>query len=376
MAIARKKILYVHHAGGFGGAPKSMGYIIKNLDRDKYDPQILNIVPGPINEFFKELPCKVTVIKEIRAFHGSYVVKSNLFWHLLSWFFLLPSIILAYKNIKKIRPDLIHLNSTCLFAFAIAAYFLKIKVVCHVREPIRKGWAGWPLRVFNKKFVSGFIAISQFDLDSLQLPKSYTKPREVIYNFVENYHDEAKPIYNEFRKELKISKDDILLLYLARFADSNGWKELIQMVKPLIAEHAHVHLALVGAKNEDDFIDTGSDHIHIVGFRPDISEILKTSDIFICPFVLPHFARGVIEAAAYSKPSIGAQIGGVNELIKDNKTGFLYDNQDEFINYCNLLIQNEELRAKMGLQALKFARTNFDPNKNLIRTYAFYANFF
>ena len=30
----KKKILFVHHSGGLGGAPKSMGYIIKNIDKD------------------------------------------------------------------------------------------------------------------------------------------------------------------------------------------------------------------------------------------------------------------------------------------------------------------------------------------------------
>lgn len=373
----KKKILFVHHAGGFGGAPKSMSFIIKNLDKKKYSAHLLNIAQGPINEFFKELPCELTVPKKgIRPFHGSYVVKSNLYHYLYGWFFLLPSIILAYRHLKKINPNLIHLNSTCLFSFAIAARFLKIKTICHVREPIRKGWVGWPLRFFNKTFVSGFIAISQFDLDSLKLQESVNTPHQIIYNFVESFNNTPMELNSDFRKELNINETDILFLYLARFADSNGWKELVEMAKDVVLKNSTVHFVLVGAKDKEHFIDTGHTNIHIVKFRSDIDKILKTSNIFVCPFILPHFARGIIETAAYGIPSIGSNIGGVNELIKPSVTGLLYESKEEFMHSCDTLINNKELRNILGTQAYTFAKESFEPDKNLKRTYEFYNNFF
>ncbi|WP_289040654.1 glycosyltransferase family 4 protein [uncultured Zobellia sp.] len=371
----KKKILFVHHSGGLGGAPKSMGYIIKNIDKSKYSPHLLNISEGPINDFFRKLPCKLTIIKEIRPFHGSYVVKTNPYHYFYGWFFLLPSIILAYRNLKRIKPDLIHLNSTCLFSFAIAAFFLKITTVCHVREPIRNGVAGWPLRFFNKAFVSGFIAISQFDLDSLRLKKEKNIPKEVIYNFVEHFSQNHISKENKFRQELKIKEEDTLILYLARFADSNGWRQLVRMAKKIVKEHDKTHFVLVGANNKKHFINTGSSNIRILGYRSDVDEILKGADIFICPFVLPHFARGVIEAAAYSIPGIGNDIGGVNELIKNNQTGLLYRNEPEFIICCKKMIKDSKLRQSLGQGAYMFAKENFNPDVNLKRTYEFYTRF-
>ena len=372
----KKKILFAHHAGGFGGAPKSMSYIIKGLDQSKYDAHLLNIAQGPINEFFKELPCELTVPKKgIRPFNGSYVVESNLYHYLYGWFFLLPSIFLAYRHLKRIKPDLIHINSSCIFAFAIAGYFCGIKTICHVREPIRKGWEGWPLRFFCKIFVSGFIAISQFDLDSLQLPKNSSKPSTVIYNFVEKYNVEQDNSENSFREELNIKSNQTLCLYLARFSASNGWEKLIEMAKDVLQANKDAHFVLVGANSPEHFVDTGHKNIHIVKFRSDVDELLKATDIFICPFTLPHFARGVIEAAAYSKPSIGSNIGGVNELIKNNVTGFLYESKDEFINACNILIENKALRNSLGKDAYSFAAENFNSEKNLKRTYEFYTKF-
>ncbi|MEP3207761.1 MAG: glycosyltransferase family 4 protein [Maribacter sp.] len=374
--MSKKKILFAHHAGGFGGAPKSMSYIIKGLDQDKYDAHLLNIAQGPINAFFETLPCELTVPKKgIRPFNGSYVVESNLYHYLYGWFFLLPSIFLAYRHIKRIKPDLIHINSSCIFAFAIAAYLCGVKTICHVREPIRKGWEGWPLRFFCKIFVSGFIAISQFDLDSLQLPENTDKPYAVIYNFVEKFDLEPTNLESPFRRELGISKSDTLFLYLARFSASNGWMELIEMAKDVLHTRTDAHFVLVGANSEEHLVSTGHQNIHILKFRSDVDELLRASDVFVCPFTLPHFARGVIESAAYGKPSIGSNIGGVNELIKNQVTGFLYETKDDFKKSCLRLLEDEGLRKSMGLEAFKFAKENFDPDKNLKRTYEFYTNF-
>ncbi|MFK7813535.1 MAG: glycosyltransferase family 4 protein [Maribacter sp.] len=372
----RKKILYVHHSGGLGGAPKSMGYIIKNLDQKKFSPTLLNISEGPINDFFRELPCELIILKKgIRPFHGSYVVKSNLFHYLYGWFFLIPSIILAYKHIKRIKPDLIHLNSSCLFAFAIAAHFFKIKTICHVREPIRKGWAGWPLRFFCKAYVSGFIAISQYDLDSLQFTTSNTQPREVIYNFVENFSSSITSLESPIRSEFNVTKNGTLFLYLARFAESNGWIKLIEMAREVVRKNSNAHFILVGAQTDNHFINTGHDNIQIIGYRSDIEELLNGTDVFVCPFVLPHFARGVIEAAAYSRPSIGSDVGGVNELIKDKFNGFLYQSENEFVSLCQVLIDDIDKRKLLGSQAYNYAIQNFDLKKNLEKTYDFYTNF-
>lgn len=375
MALDKKKILYVHHDGSFSGAPKSMSYIIKELDKKKFNAFLLNIAEGPVNDFFKELPCELILPKKgIRPFHGSYVIERILYHYLYGWFFLLPSIVLAYRHIKRIKPDLIHLNSTCLFAVAIAAYLLKIKTICHVREPIRKGWAGWPLRFFNKTFVSGFIAISQFDLASLQLRDKTKIPHDIIYNFVEKFSTEPTDLESDFRKNLNIDKEDILFLYLARFADFNGWRELITMANKVIETNSNAHFVLVGADKDEQFI-YNSNNIHIVRFRPNIEEVLKSSDVFVCPFISPHFARGIIESSAYCIPTIGNNIGGVNELIKTKQTGYLYNSEEEFIYYCQSLIKDRKLLEKLGKEGYDFAQKNFNAEKNLKRTYDFYNQF-
>ena len=39
--MPKKKILYIHHGKGIGGAPLSLLYLIESLDKQKYHPIVL-----------------------------------------------------------------------------------------------------------------------------------------------------------------------------------------------------------------------------------------------------------------------------------------------------------------------------------------------
>ncbi|MBW4360341.1 glycosyltransferase family 4 protein [Flavobacterium taihuense] len=366
-------ILYVHHAGGFGGAPKSMGFIIKDLDKSKFYPVLVNIEDGPINEFFETLPVKLIKVNGIKPFHGSTVVEKDWKLFLRNWIFLIPSILKASKLLKEIKPDLIHLNSTCLFSFAIAARLNNIKIISHVREPLRKGLWGAPLRFFCKKYIDGFIAISKFDLESLKISSKTEILSEVIYNFVEDV--DMNTSYNSIKTELNLNEEDVVFLYLARFAKSNGWKQLVTMGLSLTEKYKNFHFVLVGAQNKLQLNYVNHKNIHILPFRRDVSSILKSSDVFVCPFTEPHFARGIIEASAHGLPIIGVNIGGVNELVLENTSGFLYKNSPDFQKCAVLLGEDKQLRKKMGKDGIAFSKQNFNMKVNLERTYRFYDNY-
>jgi len=373
------KILFVHHSGGLGGAPKSLSYILKSISRTNFEPVLINISEGPSNNIFVASGIKPLILKGARPFHGSTVVKPSLKLLIRNWVYFIPTVIIGYFKIKKIKPDIVHLNSTCLFPFAIASKIWKKKmpVICHVREPIREGWNGFPLRFFNKMFVNGFIAISQFDLNSLHIPNSNKKIKSaLIYNFVDlsNYAVENKN-KNYFKINHEINQNHVVFLYLARFSDANGWKELIYMAQKITNENPNFHFVLAGAPDTFDYDKWSNKNIHVLPFQNNIDEILQSADVFVCPFTQPHFARGVIEASAAGLPIVASNIGGVNELVIHNSTGFLYNSQDEFEQYVNILGNDANLRFKMGNSGILFAQNNFNYEKNIVSTFNFINSF-
>jgi glycosyltransferase involved in cell wall biosynthesis len=83
----------------------------------------------------------------------------------------------------------------------------------------------------------------------------------------------------------------------------------------------------------------------------------------------------ILEAYSLGKPVIGAQIGGIPEILIDNETGFLFKSGD-LISLCNALLKAQQIDVEeynnMSNKALSFAKSNFSEEihyKKLISTY-------
>ncbi len=46
-------VLFVHHRSELGGAPESLSYLIRELDRSSFEPHVY-CPPGPAAELFRE----------------------------------------------------------------------------------------------------------------------------------------------------------------------------------------------------------------------------------------------------------------------------------------------------------------------------------
>ncbi|MFW6015398.1 MAG: glycosyltransferase family 4 protein [bacterium] len=375
------RILYIHHGMSKAGAARSLSFLIKRLDTNIYEPTVL-CFKDPLNiDLFSNAGAKVILDESLSPFHGSTVsgmslrlIKTNFF-----------NVYQTYKNIQKhienINPDIIHLNSSCLFIAAKAAKKInkEIPVICHIREPLMGNIWGYILQYMNHKYVDEYIAIDSYALRSMT-PKD--KPSKIIYNFVDfNIYDRNKES-SILRDELNIKKSEVLFLYLARIAPCNGTLRLLEIFKNVSNKHEDFHLAIVGdvSDNNNSYVlkvreaCNQINNIHLVNFRKDVPDVIASSDIAICPFTEPHFARMIIEAAAMGVPSIGSNVGGVNELIIENKTGFLFDCEtfSDLSRYIIKLGTDASLREEMGKNSYEFAKNNFDSNRNASEIFDIY----
>jgi len=67
-----------------------------------------------------------------------------------------------------------------------------------------------------------------------------------------------------------------------------------------------------------------SEHVEFLGNRRDVPQILADSDVLVLASVVPEaFGRVVLEAQAAGVPVVATKVGGVVEIIDDEKTGLL-----------------------------------------------------
>ena len=95
------------------------------------------------------------------------------------------------------------------------------------------------------------------------------------------------------------------------------------------------------------------DHFLMLGRQPreKVREYLWASDIYLTPTIYEAFGIAVLEAQAVGLPVVAHNHGGVGEIVIDGVTGILSEDDDQLVEGVVTLIENDELRNRMGIEA-------------------------
>jgi len=134
----RKKILYIHHGQGLGGAPLSLLYLVEGLDKSLYHPIVLFLKDSEVVELYKSRGIEVVGPLNLSDFAHTKIwwYRAQSFHHLVKAIkdHIKTVKIIAPYWLNKIKPDIVHLNTSSLLAWGKAAYRSGIPVAWHVRE--------------------------------------------------------------------------------------------------------------------------------------------------------------------------------------------------------------------------------------------------
>lgn len=193
-----------------------------------------------------------------------------------------------------------------------------------------------------KKYIDKYIAVSNFALNK---HKEFQYDNENKFKHIFNFVSEIETILpNE-------NKGDYML-FMGRLSREKGISTLLKSITEL-----DVKLKIAGnGPLYDDLNNNSIDNVEFLGFQSgdDLIKLIKKCSFVIVPSEwYENNPMSIIESYAYGKPVIGANIGGIPEIIIENKTGFLFKSGDEIslkkviekadeisINDYNLLSQN------------------------------------
>ncbi|MDK0799568.1 glycosyltransferase family 4 protein [Clostridium perfringens] len=171
---------------------------------------------------------------------------------------------------------------------------------------------------------------------------------------------------NKKRKSLGINIDDIVCISTGDLIKRKNYEVAIKAIAKCECSNIKFLICGDGILKESLMklcLDLGvQDKVIFLGFRNDIDELLKISDIFLFSTKQEGLARSLMEAMASGISVIASDIRGNNDLIIDGKNGFLveYNDYNGFAHKIDLLANDVELRNKF---------INF--NLNLINKYDF-----
>jgi glycosyltransferase involved in cell wall biosynthesis len=393
------RILYIHHAGGIGGAPLSLLFLIRQLDRARFEPVVVTLRPGPVVDLYRAEGIETHVAQGIDEFSHTTLewYGGGDLWRLpgkLLHFW--PSVVRTRRLIEQIRPDLVHLNSSTLAPSAIGAGLAGVPVVWHIREPLARGYLGLRralLRRIIHRTAARVIAICRNDAAQL-IPSDRIR---VIYNFVDFRHFDRGLSGERVRAEFGIPPDAPLVVMLGGIMRPKGTLTLARALPALRQAVSNARALIAGPTAQppsglrglarsalradvyqrrvlNALVGAPGEAVILAGVRDDVPELLAAADVLVFPSSVPHFARPIIEAAAMGIPAVASNLGGPDELIEHGQTGLLVPPGDPDAltgALARLLLDREAARA-MGEAAYRRARVLFDAETNARATLDLY----
>lgn len=109
-----------------------------------------------------------------------------------------------------------------------------------------------------------------------------------------------------------------------------------------------------------------SEVVDFLGYSDNIPALLQELDVLCVPSIVPEgFGRVVIEAQASGVPVVGTRVGGIVEIIEDEKTGLLVYPQDSnsLAQAISRLLKDRELAKQISLNARQKVEKDFSVDK-------------
>jgi glycosyltransferase involved in cell wall biosynthesis len=143
--------------------------------------------------------------------------------------------------------------------------------------------------------------------------------------------------------------------FIGRLSPEKGLLFLIEAFDKLKMDHS-IHLHIVGDGPEKPKILDRIKQLELEelvtlhGFVPNPQTVYQMLDLLILPSLTEGIPLTLLEGMSLGIPVIASDVGGIPEIIEDNKSGLLVKpgSVDDLINKITLLIKEPSLRKKLA----------------------------
>lgn len=167
------------------------------------------------------------------------------------------------------------------------------------------------------------------------------------------------------RMEIGVPEDCFLLLSVGELNKNKNHEVVIKALAQM--NDPNIHYIICGIGNLHEYLMELSKKlevdkkVHLLGYRKDVIEIYKSSDLFVFPSLREGLSVALMEAMSVPLPILCSDIRGNNDLVKDGKGGYLINTKN--INEISDRINEFYLSFNLRLMFQKY-------NKNRVNIYS------
>lgn len=168
----------------------------------------------------------------------------------------------------------------------------------------------------------------------------------------------------KLRKTLGLKDSDFVIIYPAELNKNKNQKMLISVMESLVLKYPNIHLLLPGKDSMKGFhkqiikVKGLEGNIHLLGYRKDIPELLKISDIAVSTSLREGLPVNIMEAMYLGLPVVATDCRGNRDLIVNNSSGYIVPQFDDrtFTERISGLYTDKKLRDLLGRNARKTSK--------------------
>ena len=144
--------------------------------------------------------------------------------------------------------------------------------------------------------------------------------------------------------------------HMGWFPNRDGIEYFIAEILPLLKDRKDLHLEIIG-RNENPSMQAAVDgRVSFAGFVDDLQARVRRAAVFIVPLRAGSGTRlKILEAMAMGKAIVSTRIGAEGIGLVDGESACLADTPEEFAGTINRLLDDPDLRHRLGRRARQLA---------------------
>lgn len=221
-------------------------------------------------------------------------------------------------------------------------------------------------------------AVSQSLVQQTREMLDVTSPIDVVYNFVDEEVYRPADV-RDIRQQFGIEENEKVLVHISNFRKVKRVQDVVQVFS-YVQEKLPAKLMLIGDGPEysdilRDVQQRGlEDKVLFLGKQNNVAALLNMADIMLLPSEKESFGLVLLEAMACGVPCIGTDVGGIPEVIRHGKNGFITQLGDveQMGAFAMDLLTDEKLWQRFSESSIHYAAENFHSDQIVAQYEAIY----
>lgn len=272
------------------------------------------------------------------------------------------------RVIRKVKPDIVHAHDMRAGFFASLACG-NIPLVSHIHNNNFDS-QGFSLKsvmyYFTAQKAKHIFWVSKSSYEGYAFHEKFEKKSSVLYNVID-----SAAVYKKASEDAKEYVYDIV--YVGRLTFQKNPQRLVKVLAGVFQKYPAMKAAIVGAgdlENETKQAITeqhAEEFIDMLGFSNNPYKLMKQAKILIMTSRWEGLPMCALEAMALGVPIVSTPTDGLKEIVEDDKTGYLSDDDTVLIDRCCAILRESDLYQRLSTATLKKADKLLDTESYRIK---------